>query len=514
MKLLCKSFFDISAYSSWSKIATGAFGTVFECSTSFVDPTVVAIKQLSFPNSIYDRCVLYDIFNEITSLQEFRAEQCATTLYDYGVDDNNYYIVMRRYSGSLREWRQRQTSCLADNLPIYLQVFKQALKAVEVVHSHFVTHYDLKCDNFMLENKGDDEDSSINVALGDFGECKLFTNEDDEYDLKPRGTECIKSPEMLTLTINTKKETDQYDRRKKVGTTRASDIWSLGCLFYELLTGDYLFSSEEYVVFYVRVTQSEEILTPEKKNLLNNNSYLLDFLNYILIRDPGRRPDIGKVVNRFKHIYGLLSNSTASPANDIVASPTSALRGLTTLEQLLTNCNEMINAENTEKVDADSKKQKIGLESPGIIKLLKNVMMCKKEFLYENIEDIITNQHVTHIIMPKSYYRTYIDQYFTVMTVNTEKSRNAYDILPGVLDFCRNVALHHGVLLFLDDNPQLNNDDKKEGIMRECVLACMSYALQTGGYETWTLVNSQSFFLWVSNAVLSRLTKWVSLTMK
>ena len=48
----------------------------------------------------------------------------------------------------------------------------------------------------------------MTVVLADFGECKMFTSEEDEYCLKNRGTEYIKSPEMLTLTINTKKEAD------------------------------------------------------------------------------------------------------------------------------------------------------------------------------------------------------------------------------------------------------------------------------------------------------------------
>ncbi len=54
-----------------------------------------------------------------------------------------------------------------------------------------------------------------------------------------KGTEYIKIHERLVLTIAVRKEHDKYDRRKKVCTTRLSDIWSLICLLYELLAGEF-----------------------------------------------------------------------------------------------------------------------------------------------------------------------------------------------------------------------------------------------------------------------------------
>lgn len=73
----------------------------------------------------------------------------------------------------------------------------------------------------------------------------MFNSDEDEFCEKNRGTELFMSPEMFMLAINIRKDTEKYDRRKKMGTTRQSDIWSLGCLFFELLTGQLLFKTSD-----------------------------------------------------------------------------------------------------------------------------------------------------------------------------------------------------------------------------------------------------------------------------
>ena len=177
LKLLCISFSDMSIYTDKKKIGGGAYGTIFECNTNLADPRTVAIKETKFPSSIHDRCALHDIFNEIACLEQFRLDPAVTDIYDYGVTDSSYIIVMKKYPFSLKDWRLKQEGNWMDHLPTYLTIYRDILKAIAMLHDNNITHYDLKCDNILLDSKTNNtmkwnSESDIRVVLGDFGECK------------------------------------------------------------------------------------------------------------------------------------------------------------------------------------------------------------------------------------------------------------------------------------------------------------------------------------------------------
>lgn len=104
LKLLSNSFGDSKYYHNWSKISAGAYGVIYSAATEFFEPKEVAIKEMNFPKTIYERCVLHDIFTEITALEMFRLDDSVTKMYNYGVINNTYLIIMKKYTCSLKDW--------------------------------------------------------------------------------------------------------------------------------------------------------------------------------------------------------------------------------------------------------------------------------------------------------------------------------------------------------------------------------------------------------------------------
>lgn len=141
-------------------------------------------------------------------------------VYDYWVRDNSYYIAMEYVQGQ----NLREILSSVHHVPVHIAavIVYQICRGLHHAHTYGVVHRDLKPANIIISNTGQ-------VRILDFGIAHFQYDENLTSLGAVIGTYNYMSPEQAL--------------GKKV--TPASDIFSLGILFYELLTGLKPFAKDE-----------------------------------------------------------------------------------------------------------------------------------------------------------------------------------------------------------------------------------------------------------------------------
>jgi len=287
-------------------IAMGRHGSVHVCESN---PDLV-VKKIHLGKATTS---ISRLFNEVLALQRMQETfggMYATGLHSFGLDaDKDVRIVMKKGVCTLTSWRATiEADSSLEKLKKCLNVMLQVVECVYNMFSLGIVHYDIKCDNILrsLEDR---------VILADFGESVCFSNA-DMFQYSSRGTECIKSPEMLQVcTPQNALLRENHDRRRSYErtTNSASDIWSIGCLLYELLCQEFLFcdADQNWALFFSRLTSCEAVslISNEKKSKLVEKlgtelGSLVEheLLYFVLQRDPRHRPTIVQLKHRIQAI--------------------------------------------------------------------------------------------------------------------------------------------------------------------------------------------------------------------
>lgn len=206
-------------------IGTGGMANVYKAVVGPGGPvpegTVVAVKVLR-----------QELMHDPDLVRRFKNESKAISLlnhpnivkvYDVSVSENLKYIVMEYVDGmTLREYLNERGGKLTSRETVHF--ISQILKALDHAHHNGVVHRDIKPQNIMLLDNGQ-------LRMMDFGIARISRAENQLTGGKAMGSVHYISPEQA----------------KGDETDFTSDIYSVGVMMYEMLSGHLPFDADDVV---------------------------------------------------------------------------------------------------------------------------------------------------------------------------------------------------------------------------------------------------------------------------
>jgi len=208
---------DTSKYEKIVDKGSGAFGKVFKSKIRNTNQ-LVALKQIKFneeknnkegfPITAMREIILMKQLNHknILSLNEIVVSHNNATYLVFEYMDFDFLRLITEHK---IKFKPEHVKC----------IMNQILQGMKYLHEKSIVHRDIKCANILINKKGE-------VKIGDFGLARII-------DIKENNIKKHLTPGVVTLWYKAPElllNDTQYDFK--------IDIWSIGCVFAELLTGE------------------------------------------------------------------------------------------------------------------------------------------------------------------------------------------------------------------------------------------------------------------------------------
>jgi serine/threonine protein kinase len=196
------------------EVGRGGMGVVYRAVQVSLD-RVVALKVL--PRELGADRQFVERFNREARTLAMLAHPHIVSVIDKGVENDRYFFVMEWIEGlSLRELMNRGKLSPAEALKIIPEI----CLALEYAHSQGVVHRDIKPENILITTRGD-------VKIADFGLAKIVS-----------GSAAAPGLTHTNMTMGTYNYMAPEQRERTRDVDHRADLYSLGVVFYEMLTGE------------------------------------------------------------------------------------------------------------------------------------------------------------------------------------------------------------------------------------------------------------------------------------
>lgn len=255
----------LGKYRIVARLGRGGMARVYKAYQPGLD-RYVAVKVLH-SHLLDDKSFIQRFEREATAVARLRHPNIVQ-VFDFDVQDDLYYMVMEFIEGPTlkHELEERLKNGSAQSQPFkneeVVHIITSLAEAIDYAHSRSMIHRDLKPGNIMLTPEGQ-------VLLTDFGLARLLNITRQTESGAISGTPAYMSPEQ---------------GQGKQGDER-SDLYSLGIVLYELITGRVPFENENPLVTIVQHTSE---LPPPPSQFI---PHLIPALELVILHAVAKNPD-------------------------------------------------------------------------------------------------------------------------------------------------------------------------------------------------------------------------------
>lgn len=238
---------QLGRYNIIGELGQGAMGTVYKAVDPLID-RVVAIKTINLSLALDEKDEYESRFYQEAKAAGRLSHPNIVTIYDVGKSGEIAYIAMEFLQG--RELRTILNDGKRMSVEQVINIVAQVAQGLAYAHEHGIVHRDVKPSNIMIVRDG-------HVKITDFGIARMASAAVRTQTGMVLGSPKYMSPEQVVGKL----------------TDQRSDIFSLGVMLYEMLTGQAPFAGENINAIMYQTLNSvpppPSTLSPAVPEMLN-----------------------------------------------------------------------------------------------------------------------------------------------------------------------------------------------------------------------------------------------------